>query len=98
MLNYIYRKKTTEQKSSRKLLQSEEEMLRNYMVSAGEVTAYLKTAIDHVKRTFEEKLSDAQTHELDNIMVSLIKPDITKLDSAVEKTEKIMLEIGLYPQ
>lgn len=79
-------------------LKSENELLSDYLISCGEIKAYLMTAIDTVKKNYYDKLSDKLYNELEDIEVSLIKPDIDKITEALNRAEKTMLEIGLYPQ
>lgn len=95
---YIEEKKAIETKGERKWRKSEEEMLTEYMISAGEVSAYIKTATQIVKKNYYDKLTDDQYNELEDIEVSLIKPDIEIINEAVKRAEKVMLDIGLYPK
>lgn len=90
--NYHY---FVENKSSSK---SRDELLSAYMATAGEIAGFIKTAIRVVIKTHESKISDNQYNALEDIEVSLITPDIDKLNKAVEDGEKIMLELGLYPK
>lgn len=85
-------------KKPRHSTQSEEGMLSDYMCTCGEVKAYIMTAIDTVKRKYEVKLSDDQYNELENIEVLLIKPNLEKITESIERAEKVMLGIELFPQ
>ena len=75
-----------------------EKDLREYMVSAGEVSAYIKTACQLVIKKFDGKLSDDQYNELEEVMLSLIEPNLDKLSKAVQRAQIVMLEVGLYPK
>ncbi|MFA6201076.1 MAG: hypothetical protein WC679_11790 [Bacteroidales bacterium] len=95
---YIGEKEAIKKKTERFSKQPLEDLLIRYMVSVGEVSAYIKTAIDVVKKNYDTKLTDEQYNELEKIAVLLIEPDIKKIDEAIERAEKVMLEIELYPQ
>jgi len=84
--------------TERKWLKSVDELLSDYLTSCGEIKAYIMNAIDNVKKKCYDKLSDEQYNELESIEVSLIKPDIETITKAINRAEKTMLEIGLYPQ
>ena len=88
---YLENKKTIETKSERKWRKTEEEMLTDYMISAGEVSAYIKTATQTVKKKYDTKLTNEQYNELEDIEISLTKPDIEIINEAVKRAEKVML-------
>jgi hypothetical protein len=95
---YSNEKESIEKGKERLSNQNIEDLLVKYMLSAGEVSAYIKTATDKVKKQYESKLSDEQYNELEEVEVLLIEPDINKINEAIQRAEKIMLEIGLFPK
>ncbi|MGZ3919291.1 MAG: hypothetical protein ACXVNM_06320 [Bacteroidia bacterium] len=74
------------------------EALKEYMVSAGEISAYIKSATIHVRKKYEDKLSDEQSNELEEIEASLIDLDMEKIVKAIGKADAIMIAIGLMPR
>ncbi len=75
-----------------------EQTISNYMCRCGEISGYILTAVDKVRRDYQEKITKKQDRELQNIEVLLISPDIEKIKNSIKKAENIMIEIGLYPQ
>ena len=96
--HYFTEKKAIENKTERKWLGSEDELFDNYMQGAGEIGYYMESAISLVKNKYSEKLNKEQSKELDNIKALLITHDFDKIIEAIERGEKVMLDIGLYPQ
>ncbi len=68
------------------------------MVAYGEVKAYIFTAIGNIKRKYEDQLSDNQYNELEDVEVSISKPDLEKLTYGIVRAEVVFLELGLYPK
>jgi hypothetical protein len=85
-------------KTERKWRKSETEMLSDYLLSCGEVKGYIMTAIDKVKKNLEAKISDEQYNELEDVGVLLIKPDLGKLTEALIRSEKVFMELQLFPK
>jgi hypothetical protein len=85
-------------KTQRRTLKSEQDMLADYMLSCGEVNGYIKTAIDKVKKDYGSKLTDEQYNELEEVEVLLISPNLSKITEALIRTEKIFLELQLFPK
>ncbi len=75
-----------------------EEIISNYMLKCGEVSAYILTAIDKVRRDYREQITKKQDLELQKIEILLISPDIEKIQKSIKKAQDTMIEIGLYPQ
>lgn len=96
----LYTRESDSVKNANKELYNQNiiDLLKNYMISVGEVSAYIKTATEIVKNQYDSKLTDEQFNELEKIEVLLIDPDITKINEAIQRAEKVMLEIGLYPK
>ena len=84
--------------TERKWRKSETEMLTDYSLSCGEIKGYVMTAIDRVKRDFEDTLSDEQYNELEEVEVLLIKPDLNKITEAIIRAEKVFLDLKLFPK
>ncbi|MFF5382607.1 hypothetical protein [Pedobacter suwonensis] len=85
-------------KTERKWLKNEQEMLADYMRSCGEVKGYIKTAIEKVKKDFDNQLTDEQYNELEKVEVLLISADLQKITEALIRTEKVFLDLKLYPK
>ena len=85
-------------KTERKWLKSEQDMLADYMRSCGEVKGYISTAIEKVKKDYDNELTDEQYNELEEIGVLLISADIQKITEALVRTEKVFLDLKLYPK
>jgi len=85
-------------KTERKWLKSEQDMLADYVRSCGEVKGYINTAIEKVKKDYNNKLTDEQCNELEEIGVLLISADIQKITEALVRTEKVFLDLKLYPK
>lgn len=75
-----------------------EQAFGNYMLRCGEISAYLLTAIDKVRRECIKELSSKQNKKLEDLEILLISPDIEKIEKTIKKAQDIMIEIGLYPQ
>lgn len=95
---YFSEKEASEKGTERFTNQKIEDLLSKYLVSAGEVSAYIKTATDKVKKQYDSKLTDEQYNELEDVEVLLIEPDFEKINEAIKRAEKVMLEIELYPK
>ncbi|MDL2243296.1 hypothetical protein LJB84_00420 [Bacteroidales bacterium OttesenSCG-928-J19] len=85
-------------KTERKWLKSEQEMLADYMLSCGEVKGYINTAIEKVKKGYDNQLTDEQYNELEEVEVLLISADLQKITDALIRTEKVFLDLKLYPK
>lgn len=96
--SYFQHEKAIKEKSERLSTKNIEDMLADYLISAGEISAYIKTAVYLVMKKYDAKLNDEQNNELEDIGVLLITPNIEKVNQAIERAEKVMLEIGLFPQ
>lgn len=90
----LYKNKLTSRPSSKPV----EEIHANYFLNLGKISAYIKTAIQRVMQKEEKKLSDAQYNELEECLIDLRNPDMNGIFSVMQKADRIMLEIGLYPQ
>lgn len=75
-----------------------EETTSEYMMKCGEVSAYILTAVDKVRRDYREKITKKQDSELEKIEIMLISPDIEKIQKSIKKAQDTMIEMGLYPQ
>lgn len=81
-----------------KWLKSEQEMFADYMISCGEVKGYIYTAMEKVKRIYDNELTDEQYNELEDVGVLLITPNLDKITEAIDRTEKVFLELKLFPK
>ena len=81
-----------------KSVPKEAKLLSDYMISLGKVSAYIDTAIDLVLKKYSPKLSDQQYNILEEVKVTLKKPDINIVEKAIKDSEGIMIAIGLYPK
>lgn len=75
-----------------------EEAFGDYMLCCGQVSAYILTAIDKVRRDYKDLLSKKQDSELEEVESFLFKPDIEMIEKSIENAQEIMIEIGLYPE
>lgn len=85
-------------RTERKWLKNEQEMLSDYMRSCGEVKGYINTAIEKVKKDFFHQLTNEQYNELEEVEILLISAEIQKITEALKRTEKIFLDLKLYPK
>lgn len=74
--------------------QSEEDMLSNYMASAGEVSGYLYTAFDQIKKAFDSKLTDEHHQKIEQAEIILIKPTLERIVDSIAIVEKVLQEIN----
>jgi len=74
-----------------------DEVLSNYMLRCGEVSAYILTAVDKVRRECKQQLTKKQDSKLEEVEILLISPDIIKIEKSIKKAQETMIEIGLYP-
>lgn len=74
---------------------TEKELLSEYMASAGEISGYIKTATDKVKKKHDSKLSDSQYQELESIEMLLTNPTYEKIVESINRTHDIMHELKL---
>jgi hypothetical protein len=75
-----------------------EESFGDYMLCCGEVSAYILTAVDKIRRDYKNQLTKKQDSKFEEVEILLIKPDINKIEKSIEKAQNAMIEIGLYPQ
>lgn len=92
---YLSEKEAIKEKKERLWSKSEDEMLTEYMFSAGEVSAYTKTAIDLLKRKYKEKLSEDQYAELGSVESSLSFSNLETINTAIERVETVLNNIEL---
>lgn len=85
-------------KGERKWLESEQKMLSAYMLSCGEIKGYINTAIERVKKKYDNELTDEQYTELENVEILLSEPNILKITEAIVRSEKVFLDLGLFPK
>ena len=69
--------------------------LRDYIAQAGEVTGYIKTAIQLIMS--KATLTDEQFEELEQVLLLLHSPDLNKINKAVAKADEVFSAIGLQP-
>ncbi len=75
-----------------------EELAYDYAINLGEISAYVKTAIDHSMKKYEKILSDDKYNELEDCKTHLIHPTYDSICVAIKKADEILLELKLYPQ
>lgn len=85
-------------KTERKWLKDQQEMLADYMRSSGEVKGYINTAIDKVKKEYYNELTDEQYNELEEVEVLLITVDLQKITEAIIRAERVFLDLKLFPK
>lgn len=85
-------------KTERKWLKNEKEMLADYMRSCGEVKGYIKTAIEKVRKEYDTILTDEQYNELEDVEVLLIKADLGKITEAIVRVQKVFIDLKLCPK
>jgi len=85
-------------KTERKWLKGEQEMLADYMRSCGEIKGYINTAMEKVKKEYEDTLTDDQYNELEKIELLLFNANLEKITEAVTRTEKVFLDLNLFPK
>ncbi len=69
----------------------------NYGVSAGEVAQYIKNSIRKVKLTFENDLTQEQIDGFNDCISDLDIPEMDIIDDVIDRAEKIMIDLGLFP-
>lgn len=77
---------------------TEEELFADYMVAAGQISSYIRMAIKHAKRMYEDQITASQFEQLEVIEISLRHPDLDILNSSITNLNVIFEEIGLFPQ
>lgn len=77
---------------------SEQEVFADYMKCAGEISAYIRTSIDIVKRKFDKELTDKQFDELERAELLLHNPTLELIGKSIDIAEKVMLELKLFPK
>lgn len=95
---YYSEKEAIKNNTERLWNKSETEMFADYMLACGEIKAYIFTAIGQVKRKYEDQLTDDQYNKLEDIEVSISKPDLEKITNGIVRAEAVFLELGLYPK
>jgi len=73
--------------------QNIKKLLDKHVKNVNEVSSHIRKAIDHVKKKYRTKLTDVQYYELEKIEILLIEPNINKINEAIKRAEKVMLEI-----
>lgn len=69
-----------------------------YAVKSGIISGYLKTAIQKVMKDFDEQLSDEQYEEFEGLNTMLSEPTLQVLNEVVARSQKVMIELGLFPK
>lgn len=86
------------EKTERLWGKSEQDLLATYMQCCGEISAYINTAVEKVKKEYDEKLEDEQHIELDEVQGLLHDTNYDKIIEALCKAEKIFLDLKLFPK
>lgn len=97
--HYFTNKKNIEKGLPSTRTNSLDELYGKYMRELGEVSANLKSAIRHVYKNYESKLTSTQFDDLQKCSSNLSSDDLSldSLKGIIDEADKIMLEIGLYP-
>ncbi len=72
-----------------------DELLFQYAFDCGEVSTNLNNALWKFEKRFENKLSDQDKTEMDEIETQLINADMDSIDNAIEKIETLFKRHGL---
>lgn len=75
-----------------------EDLAFKYGQKCNEVCNYIGIAINKVLKDYSTKLSDVQKRKLESYAVELSGADLKKIESIIDKSEKEMIRIELYPQ
>ena len=75
-----------------------EELALEYGRKSGEVAAFLDSAISKVLHDYENRLSPEQKEELNQCLSDLFEPSFDDILHVIERSEKVMLELGIYPR
>ena len=62
----------------------------------GQISAYIKSAIDKFVKDFGEELNSKEKLKLDEINVSLIHGKLPEIQKAIKDAEKIMIDHNLF--
>lgn len=95
---YYNTKKAIANNTERLWNQSEEKLLLDYMTKAGEITGYIRTALQKAMSKYETNFTDEQYQELEDVNSLLSKPSISIINEVIERADKVILAIGLYPK
>lgn len=75
-----------------------DELAHDYAINCGEISAYVKTAIDHSLKKYGKQLSDDKYNELEACVMQLINPTYQSICLAIKTADEILLELKLFPQ
>lgn len=75
-----------------------EKNLSAYMAHAGEVSSYIKIALESVRKRFDKELTDEQYNELEAIQNHINFSNIDKINEAIARANKVMKDINLFPK
>jgi hypothetical protein len=75
-----------------------EKLEETFRKKADEVKSFIAGAIDHALKKYGNKFSEAQKDGLESCKQDLNTYAIETIEQVIERADKIILEIGLYPQ
>lgn len=78
-------------------LDKSEDFLFRYAFSCGEVSTYLKTAIEKFAKDYEEKFSGEENEEVENLISLLNNARMEQIDEVIYRVGILMKTYGLFP-
>ncbi|HIB36344.1 hypothetical protein [Mesonia sp.] len=69
----------------------------NYGKNAGEISTYIRIAIEKVQSDLEGQLNEEEQEELENCKADLNEPTIVQIDGVIERAQAIMIDHKLFP-
>lgn len=73
------------------------ELLHKYAFACGEVATYMKMAIENFSEGYQQRFTDEQKEEIEDIETLLYYGIMESIEEALERAEALMLEYGIYP-
>ena len=95
---YNSEKEAIENKQPRMWNQSLDELAFELGASVGQVAAYIKVALEKVLTDSTLSLRDEQRELLEECKSNLFNPTFEKINSSINKAEKTLVEVGLFPR
>lgn len=96
----LYRTEKENERNGRpkQWLKSSDELYYEYASICGEVAAYIDTAIRKVLMDYAYKLNEEQKQILNACRTKLSHPSYETIENVLDTSEKIMVELKLFPQ
>ncbi|MGB1315462.1 MAG: hypothetical protein ACPG4Y_05545 [Chitinophagales bacterium] len=92
---YISEKALVENNQPRQWGEPLEKMLADYMVSLGQIIAYIKTATSKVQNDHYNDLTTVQREELEEVEMLMHEANIESITEAIDRANAVFKELGL---